>query len=343
MKVSVKQITTALNVSQQAVCKRLIGLPHERDKGRSHAKLYAVATLPSDIQEAVAAASIQSSSPVAGSESLAAVLPGGNTGLSSSTPAALQDWQRRRAEARAGLIAEVRRVAQDIGVIRALNLVAKLATQGELSAGVSVTYAPINPGSETSGTLYFYVGGKLFKALYCLGNVEAVLQRGKIPFWHFTFIGIYAAVSDAALAAPTLTAFKQPLLVTNANTTPVTLATYSIKLLEFRLATGNVLTYRNLVNSEAVRFVDRTPTSSVKFEEELVATKDFYALARAGTLSVMTATHGTVAGSKVTIAENQAQLDAPTLDQDNNLAIMGLTLRPTPTSAGNNEFSFVFT
>lgn len=201
----------------------------------------------------------------------------------------------------------------------------------------------MHPGSHTSATIYFYMGGKLYKSLYSIGNAEAQIAKGRIPFWHFSFVGIYAAVSDAALAAPTLTAFQKPLLVTNANTTPVTLATYAIKMREFKMAVGNEIVYRNLVGSEAVRFTDRKSTGSISFEEELVATKDFHALARAGTLSALSIVHGTAAGNKVTIAAPTAQLDAPTLDADENIAMTGLSLLLTPTATGNDEFSFTFT
>ncbi len=207
----------------------------------------------------------------------------------------------------------------------------------------SVTYAPVNPGAETTMTMYFYMDGKLYKALFCIGNVEVQLARGKIPFLHFTFMGIYAAVSDAALSAPTLTAFKQPLVVSNTNTTPCTIATYAAKISEFKLATGNVLTYRNLIGSEAIRFTDRSSTGSVKFEEEKVATKDFHALVAAGTLSAISILHGTAAGSKVTIAAANAQLVDPGLGNEDNIAMTGLNFICTPSTAGNDEFSIAYT
>ncbi len=208
-----------------------------------------------------------------------------------------------------------------------------------LSAGVSAVYSLINPGAEVPATMYFYVDGKLYKSLYSLGSLDGTMPRGKIPLYHAALFGIYSPVSDAALAAPTLTPFQKPLVVSNANTTPVQLGTYAIKMSEFKFSQGNVLVYRNTTSSEAVRFVDRNMTGSVKFEEEKVATKDFDALAAAGTSVVFTATHGTAAGNKVKLDAGQAYLDPQGLSDEDSIAMRDVNMDLTPTSAGNDEFT----
>ncbi len=222
-------------------------------------------------------------------------------------------------------------------------LIKACAFSETVNAGTSVVYTPVNPGAETTGTMYFYMDGKLYKALFSVGNVEINLPKGKIPLLHFTFIGIYAAVSDAALSAPTLTAFTKPVAVTNANTTPMTLHTYAAKFKEFKVSAGNVLTYRNLVNSESVRFTDRDSRGSAVFEEELVATKNFLSIAQLGTLGAFTVTHGTVAGNKVKIDGANVQIGDPGLDQDENIAMLSTPLLFTASSAGNDELILTVT
>lgn len=208
-----------------------------------------------------------------------------------------------------------------------------------INAGTSVVYAPTNPGGETSGTMYFYMGGRLHKALYCVGDVECVLQRGKIPFLSFSFTGIYVTVTDTALPTPTLSAFQKPLAVTNVNTTPLTLHGFAGKFAELRFKAGNEIAYRNLVGSESVRLVDRKSTGSVKLEDELVATKDWWTTMRSATLGALACTHGTAAGNKVVLAAPNVQLVEPNLDQEEQLAMLSMNMLLQPSSAGNDEWS----
>jgi len=211
-----------------------------------------------------------------------------------------------------------------------------------LSPGVSATYAPIS-AAETSVAIYFYMDGRLHKVLGAFGNVEAGVVAGRIPVWRFSFIGLYALPTDTALASPTLTSFQKPLAVNNANTTPATLFTFAGKFREVSLATGNVLEYRNLPNSEAVRWTDRSSTGKVTLEDELVATKDWWTIVKNMTLGALAVTHGTVAGNKVQVNAAQVQLTNPEISEENGIAMIGMAMDLQPSSAGNDEFSIVFT
>jgi hypothetical protein len=211
-----------------------------------------------------------------------------------------------------------------------------------INAGVSVVYAPITTGEKDS-TIYFYIDARLHKVLGAFGNVEARLVAGRIPVWAFTFIGLYVAPSDVALPTPTLTAFQKPLAVNNTNTTPATLFTFAGKFREIMLATGNELVYRNLPNSEAVRFVGRRSRGSVRLEDELVATKDWWTIVRNGTLGALAITQGTAAGNKVAIAANQVQLTEPDMDEEQGIAMIRMNMELQPSSAGNDEFSITVT
>ncbi len=208
-----------------------------------------------------------------------------------------------------------------------------------ISAGVSAVYAPINPGAESTGTLYFYLGGRLHKAVYCIGNVKAMLTRGKIPVWQFNFLSIYVTPTDVAIPVPTVTGFKKPLAVTNVNTTPVTLHGFSGKFSDISLDVGNSMLYRNLVGSESVRFVDRNSKGSIKLEDELVGTIDWWTKIRAGTLGSLSVQHGVAAGAIVLIVAPNVQLIDTKLDQQENISELMMNMVLQPSSAGNDEWS----
>jgi hypothetical protein len=162
---------------------------------------------------------------------------------------------------------------------------------------------------------------------------------GKKPYFQFHFVGLYNAVADAALPALTLTAFQKELAVNNTNTTPITLFTFAAKFRQVELMFGNKLDYRNLPNSEAVRFLDRESTMRFTFESELQATKDWWASIVAATAGAFTATQGTVAGNKVTIAAPNVQLLEPDLGDEGGVAMETLSANLMPSNAGNDEFS----
>ena len=166
-----------------------------------------------------------------------------------------------------------------------------------------------------------------------------MFSRGKIPVFQFDFTGLYIIPSDAALAAPTLTMFQKPVAVNNVNTTPVTLHTFAAKFADLSIDVGNVLTYRNLIASESVRFTDRNSIGSVKLEDELVATIDWWTKMRTAALGALSFTHGIVAGNIVVFAAPNVQLDVPTLAAEENISMLSMNLMLTPSAAGNDEWS----
>lgn len=207
-----------------------------------------------------------------------------------------------------------------------------------VNVGVSVVYAPLS-ASEVSSTIYFQKDGRQHKLLGCFGNVECRAVAGRIPFFAFNFIGLHVQPTDTALTPATLTGFQKPLAVNNANTTPATLHAFAGKIREIMFSTGNQLPYRNLPNSEAIRFVDRMSRGSVRMEDELVAVKDWWTSIKAGTLGALSLTQGTVAGNKVTLAAPNVQLTEPQLDEEDNISMVRMAMELQPSAAGNDEWS----
>lgn len=206
-----------------------------------------------------------------------------------------------------------------------------------ISAGVSAVYAPISAG-EQSLSLYFCLDGIQHKLLGARGSFSMKFSKGGIPLLNFKFIGLYAAPTDTALPAPTLTGFQKALAVCQANTTPVSLHTYAGIFQDISLDIGNSNLYRNLIGSESIAFVDRKPAGSCTMELPTIAAKDWFSIAAAGTTGALTLTHGTAAGNKVTIGAPAVQVTNPTYSSADNIEHLGLTLDLLP-SAGNDELT----
>lgn len=211
-----------------------------------------------------------------------------------------------------------------------------------VNAGVSVVYAPISTG-EVGTTIYFYINGRLHKFLGSLGSARIMLDAGKSPKIEWDFMGLYSIPTDAAMVTPTLTGWTKPVPVNNVNTTPLTLHGYAIKMKSLAIDLGVQNVYRNLPNSEAVRFIGRKAKYSATFEDELVATKDWWTIIKAGTLGALAVTHGLTAGNIVAIAAANVQVARPKLSRDNDISMLGVDGGIVPTAAGNDEFSITLT
>jgi hypothetical protein len=211
-----------------------------------------------------------------------------------------------------------------------------------VNAATNVVYAPITTG-EVFSTIYFYLDGRLHKLVFAHGSVEMRLTAGRKPVFAFEFIGLHVTPADAAMIAPTLSGFTKPLVVNNANTTPFTVHAFAGKIRELTLSLGNANVYRNLPNSEAIRFVDRIARGSVRLEDELVATKDWWTSIKNGTLGALAVTQGTVLGNRVAISAPNVQLTEPELDEEDGIAMIRMGMELQPSAAGNDELSITTT
>jgi hypothetical protein len=210
-----------------------------------------------------------------------------------------------------------------------------------VSAGVSVTYAPISAAFE-SASIYFNVDGVLHKMLGSRGTVSFALSVKNIPVYKFKFTGLYSAVTDTAAVTPVYTAFQLPLVVNNVNTTPFTLHGYSAVMSELSIDMAAEIVHRTLVGgSEAVLFTDRKPAGSITVEAGTIAAKDWFALAKAATTGALDITHGITAGNKVQITAPNVQLTKPNYSEMDGIQMLQMGMNLIPGSSGNDEFSVV--
>jgi hypothetical protein len=213
-----------------------------------------------------------------------------------------------------------------------------------VAAGVSVTYAPISAAFE-SATFYFNQDGVLHKLTGARGTWSLSLKVKEVPTLKFTFTGIYNTVTDTAAPAPTYTAFKTPLTVNNTNTTPFQLHSYSGVMSELSIDMSGAIAHRTLVGgAEAVLITDREPQGSITIEATTIAQKDWFTIAKNATLGNLAVTHGITAGNKVQFTTgNTVQLTKPTYGELDGVSMLTMGLNLVPTTAGNDEYSFVCT
>lgn len=204
------------------------------------------------------------------------------------------------------------------------------------SIDAQVVYAPISSGFEAV-TIYVNIDGVLHKLLGVRGDRDLKLNGAGIPLYTYKFTGLYGGVTDVALPALTMSAWKVPLGVNNVNTGAFSIDGFSTNLYSLEITGGSQVVHRDdIVGEEDVIITDRKSAGSITIQAPTQAEKDFYALVRAATIVPITVTHGTAAGEKVKL-DLLAQLKDPSYEDKNGITAMKFSLRLKPTSAGNDE------
>lgn len=209
-----------------------------------------------------------------------------------------------------------------------------------ISAGVSVTYAPVTTGLKTV-TIYYYLDGVFHKMLNCRGDVTFELSAGGIPVMRYKFTGFYSTVTDTAVpSGASFTGFQDPYAVNKVNTPTFTIHGASAPAESFSISMNNQVVYRNLIGAEDVIMTDRTPSGNATIEMTSVATKAWHEAVRLGTLNALQMIHGVGAGNIVQIDAPKVQLTDPSYSDNNGIAMLSLGLQFQP-NAGNDELTVV--
>ena len=213
-----------------------------------------------------------------------------------------------------------------------------------ISAGVSVTYAPVS-NSFGSVTIHYNIDGVRHKVTGCRGTFAISTSVGEIPTIDFTFTGIYNAPDDSAL--PTVTYGNQatPLIFKNGNTDTFSLLSYSGALQSLSMDLGNELVYRDLIGgTKEVLITDRRTSGTVSMEAISIATKDYFTAALTdASLGDLTFQHGTTAGNIVDFASSRIDIGDVSYGDQDGIAMLSIPYTAVPSTAGNDEFSLVYT
>ena len=128
-------------------------------------------------------------------------------------------------------------------------------------ATTSVTYNPVDSG-EDALSLYFHTTQAKHALLGARGNWSIDVSSKAYPYLQFEFTGLLVAPVSASIPAATLSAFKAPLPVSNANSA-FSLHGVSSIMPSLNFSPNNEVVYRNLVGEESVKIVNRDRKSVV--------------------------------------------------------------------------------
>lgn len=211
-------------------------------------------------------------------------------------------------------------------------------------ASTSVTYAPVS-ASFGSCTIYFNIDGVRHKVTGARGTFTINGAVGEIPSIDFTFTGIYNAPTDTALPSVTYADQATPVVFKEGNTSGFQLLSYSGCLQAVSFDIGNSLIYRELVGcTKEVLLTDRAATGSVTIEAPTIAQKDYFTAALSdGTLGNLLFQHGQTAGNIVDFASTRVDIGDVTYSDQDGVHMLTIPYTCVPSTAGNDEFSLVYT
>lgn len=221
-----------------------------------------------------------------------------------------------------------------------------------VTASTRVDYLPVSSGYE-SVTIYYHDDGVQHVLLGARGAVVFTPRIGEIPKMSFRFVGIDGGDTAAANPSVTLTNFKTPLVVVDANSGDLTFgATHSSSGAPaltggtvypsqgLELDMGLTVNFTPLLGGETVEITDRQAVGKVMLDLTAAQEVAFMASVKAATTQSLGLTHGTVAGFKVLMFAPSVQLINPTKGELNGKRMIGYDLRVNP-SAGNDELRLV--
>lgn len=220
-------------------------------------------------------------------------------------------------------------------------------------AAIRVDYTPVS-SSFGSNSIYWYDDGLLHKALGWRGDVTIKMNAGERPVLSFMGKALYTAPTTASNPTPTLTGFKVPLVVTEANTADLTFggthatgtAAPSITggtpypSLGIEYAHGNAVDHVPLLGGETVEITNRSPSCNLRLDLTATQEASFMTNVASAALSSIGLVHGSTAGYKSLLWLPYVQLVNPTKQELSGKRMVGFTGRVTP-SAGNDEARLV--
>lgn len=211
-------------------------------------------------------------------------------------------------------------------------------------AATSVTYAPVSSNFD-SVTIHYNVDGVRHRVTGARGTFVLNAAVGEIPTIDFTFTGIYVAPDDSALPTASYADQATPLIFKNGNTDTFSLLSYSGCLQSVSMDLGNSIVYRELIGCDKeVLITDRSSNGTVVVEAPTIAEKDYFTSALSdGTLGDLTFQHGTAAGNIVDFASTRVDIGDVSYSDQDGIAMLNMPYTAIPSTAGNDEFTLVYT
>ncbi|MEN8721870.1 MAG: phage tail tube protein [Alphaproteobacteria bacterium] len=200
-------------------------------------------------------------------------------------------------------------------------------------------YDPVSSGFE-SGTLHAFLKDQKYALTGFRAACGVTLSAQDVPRFNFNGLGLFNAPADGAAPSPDFSAYADPVPVEDAHT-EFQLGGVDLPMVSLTIQPGQNVIYENIVNQECVAINGRSYSGSLSVKmDELLATFDPVALARAGTLQSLNLIHGKVAGNIVEISAPAVQLGAPTTGNRNGDRTWEIPLTFTVTDAVDDDIQF---
>ena len=216
----------------------------------------------------------------------------------------------------------------------------------EVSENTSVTYSPRSSDFD-SAVIFYNLDGVRHAARKCRGNVALNATVGEIPTLDFTFTGIYEDVVDEALPTPVFNDQPTPLIFKPGNTSGFSLLGHQAGLNSLTMDLGNEIAYREVIGGSTekeVLLTQRAVNGSVTIDAVKMATKDFYAAAKAeGALGALSVLHGTTAGNKVQVISSRADIGDISIGDADGIATYEIPYTLIPSASGDDEVQLIYT
>jgi hypothetical protein len=175
-----------------------------------------------------------------------------------------------------------------------------LTTTSNYQIPINVLYTPAS-ASISSGTLWWYNDGILYKVVGNRGNVSFSLTSGGPGRMSFRFMGAFESKTDAAMPAVSYDSTRPPIWKAGAFTINAAQAAGQSLTLDM----GSQITQPDNPNAsegfDPAIITARQPRGSINPKESLVATRDIMADFRAQTRRSIHARFGTTAGNRVAL------------------------------------------
>lgn len=221
-----------------------------------------------------------------------------------------------------------------------------------ITAATRVDYTPIST-AFTSVTIYWYDDGLLHKATGCRGNVVFKMGVGAKPVMSFSFTGLYTTPTAVSNPAVTLTAWKVPQVIVDANTgdlifggthatavAPVITGGTTQASQGIEIDMGNKVDFNALLGGETVDMTDRSVKAKFTLDLSAADEATFYAAVEANTLSTLGMQHGTVVNQKILVWMPSIQRMNPQKADANGKRLVSFDASVLPLT-GNDELRIV--
>lgn len=222
-----------------------------------------------------------------------------------------------------------------------------------ITATFRADYTPVS-SAFGSCTIYWYDDGVLHKATGARGAPVFKLGINQRPVISYKFLGLYSTPTAVSNPSTTLTAWKAPQLICEANTLDLTFGGTHSTSVAPAIATGTTypsqgievdmgikVDFNALLGGETVDITARAATAKVTLDLTAAQEVTMMAAAEAATLQTVGLSHGTTANQKVLIWLPSVQITNVQKAEANGKRLISLDLRCLPSASGNDEVRIV--